>query len=163
MSHKPTRLILTLLLILPLAACTLSARNAQGENWVIFSAERASEMGIGKWVAGKDQTVEYWTPTEEDMTVLESGLRDFLQSNSNQFLNQSETPAWERLDEYNRQYFGITLDGKNIVYGNFFCDNAGVEWRKNIVVVMDGGDCFFQFQYDPASGEYFNLRVNGSA
>lgn len=30
-------------------------------------------------------------------------------------------------------------------------------------MVQDGGACFFQITYDPASGDFSNLHVNGEA
>jgi hypothetical protein len=29
--------------------------------------------------------------------------------------------------------------------------------------VLDGGACFFQITYDPAAGDFADLRVNGEA
>ena len=67
------------------------------------------------------------------------------------------------MDDYNRQYVGIILDGKKMVYANYFCDSLETEWSKDFVFVLDGGDCYFQFKYDPDSAEFFDLQVNGSA
>lgn len=145
-------------LLLVTSAC--AAKNIQGEHWVIFSAELAEEQGIGSWLAG-DIAVEYWTPAEEDIRALESGLALFLQENPDR-LHSQELPVWERLDEYNRQYIGIVLNGNQIIYANYFCDSVG-DWKKQFVFVMDGGDCFFQFQYDVDTAEYFDLQVNGDA
>ena len=134
--------------------------NIQGEQWVIFSAEKARNQGIGTFV-GNDQIAEYWTPTESDIRALENGLSTYLENNPDRF--NEHTPVWERLDEYNRQYIGIILDGKKIIYANYFCDSSGMDWRKDFVFVLDGGDCYFQFKYDPNSGEFFDLQVNGVA
>lgn len=120
-------------------------------------------MGVASWVAGSGQTVEYWTPSKDDVLALENGLADFLQNESGKFYVQEEPPVWERLDGYNRQYIGLTVDGRKFIYANFFCDDAAKDWRKDFVLVMDGGSCFFQFKYDPRKGEFFDLRVNGSA
>ena len=39
----------------------------------------------------------------------------------------------------------------------------GLHWRKEWVLVMDGGDCFFQLQFDVESGTFTALMVNGEA
>lgn len=152
--------LLVLAALLLLASCSLSAQNIQGEHWVIFSEKLAQEQGIGSWFAGND-TLEYWTPAEEDILALESRLASFLQENPDRF-SSHKMPVWERLDEYNRQYIGIVLDGKQVIYANYFCDSVG-DWQKEFVFVADGGDCFFQFQYDVDLAEYFDLQVNGNA
>lgn len=155
--------LIVLLFFLQLGtACSPSARNLEGENWILFSAEQAEEMGIGGWAAGGGRVTEYWTPSEGDVRALEAGLASFLQENSGSFSAQG-VPVWERLDEYTRQYAGIVLDGKRVIYANYFCNTAGMDWKKNFVLVMDGGECYFQLMYDPGSGAYFDLRVNGEA
>jgi hypothetical protein len=153
---------LPFMLMLQLAtACSLSAQPIQGERWVIFPAEQAQELGIGDWFVEDGQTTEYWTPSESDVLILENGLGPFLQNNPDRF-NEQKAPIWERLDGYNRQYIGIILAGKKVIYANYFCDSVQ-DWRKDFVFVMDGGDCFFQFKYDVDSAEFFDLQVNGNA
>lgn len=153
--------LLSLALILQLSiACSSPAQPIQGEKWVIFPAEQASEQGLGDWLVTNGQTAEYWTPSENDVLALENELAAYLQDNPDRFYGG--TPVWERLDEYNRQYIGIILDGKEIIYANYFCDSIQ-DWRKDFVFVMDGGDCFFQFKYDADSAEFFDLQVNGVA
>jgi hypothetical protein len=154
---------LSCMLVLRLViACSSPAQNLQGEQWVIFPAEQASEQDLGDWLVGNGQTAEYWTPSEEDVLALEDGLGSFLQqTNSDRFDLQKE-PIWKRLDEYNRQYIGIILDGKKIIYANYFCNSVEMDWRKDYLFVMDGGDCFFHFEYDTDSKEFFGLQVNGN-
>lgn len=143
-------------------ACSPSGQNMQGEHWVIFSEKQAEESGIGSWFAQGDEPIQYWTPVEENILALEDALGAYLQDNPDRFRN-SETPVWERLNEYNRQYIGIILDGKQIIYANYFCDSVESDWKKDFVFVMDGGECFFQFKYEVESAEFFDLQVNGEA
>lgn len=152
---------LILQLVLACSAPVQTATDLQGERWVIFSAEQAKDQNIGEWLMTNGQSAEYWTPSKEDILAVENGLGDYLQKNPDRFYEG--TPVWERLDEYNRQYTGIVLDGKQIIYANYFCDSADLDWRKNFVFVMDGGDCFFQFKYEVVSAEFFDLQVNGLA
>lgn len=160
--YVKARLVFILLVLgLLVSACSPVARNIQGENWVIFAETLAEEQGIGSWLAA-DKTVEYWTPAEEDVIALQTGLASFLEENPDRF-NVPDTPVWERLDEYNAQYTGLVLDGKRIIYANYLCDGAQLEWQERFVFVADGGDCFFQFQFDVDTGEYFGLQVNGNA
>jgi hypothetical protein len=161
--RSPVLILLSITLQLFLA-CSPTAQTApglQGEPWVIFPPDQAREQGIGDWLVAKGQVTEYWTPSENDILALESGLSSYLQNNPDRFYEN--TPVWERLDEYNRQYIGIVLDQKRIIYANYFCDPIETEWRKDFVFVLDGGDCFFQFKCDVDSGEFFDLQVNGVA
>jgi len=146
------------------AACSFSEESPQGEKWVVFTKSQAEDFGIPGWFLSSDQTndVEYWTPTGKDVLALENGLAPYLQENSKRFYSEG-IPVWDRLDDYNRQYIGIIIDGRQSMYANYFCDDGGPDWRTRFVIVMDGGDCFFQFKYDTASGEFFDLQVNGSA
>jgi hypothetical protein len=86
------------------------------------------------------------------------------------FLETAEHP-WLRLDppivqrapDYMRQYFGLIVNGEEIIYANFFCNAHETDWHNEFVDIMDGGDCYFQLKYDPQSGEFFDLSVNGEA
>ncbi len=142
------------------AACSPSAQNLQGENWTIFPEQQASKLGVADWVTTSGHTADYWTPTQENVFAIEEGAAVFLQENADRFYAQG-TPVWERLDEYNRQYVGLVLDEKRIVYANFFCDSFETDWRTEFVFVLDGGDCFFRFKYDVDSDTFFDLQVNG--
>ena|GEM_PF-797195 len=136
------------------------AANIQGERWMIFSAERARYQGLSTF-AGNRQTAEYWTPSESDILTLENQLGAHLENNSDRF--PERTRVWQQLDEYNRQYMGLIWEGKKIIYANYFCDSTQIDWRKDFVFVLDGGDCYFQFKYDTDSKEFFDLQVNGNA
>ena len=151
-----TFLLLSLLLQ---TACAPSTQTVEGEKWIIFSEEQASELGIAD---GFGQATEYWSPTEADVRALENGTAAYLQENADYFYPQG-IPVWERLNEYNRQYAGLILNGKKFVYANYFCTSTGTDWKQDFVFVLDGGDCYFQFKYNADTGEFFDLQVNGEA
>lgn len=149
-----------LVLFLFLTACTPPAPNVEGENWVAFSAEDAQADQMLDWLFTDD--VEYWSPTEADIQSVEDGLPDYLRENQSSFYITG-SPVWERLNEYNRQYVGLVLEGKKVIYANYFCNATGLDWKKEFVMVLDGGACYFQFKFNTDSGEYFGLQVNGEA
>jgi hypothetical protein len=37
----------------------------------------------------------------------------------------------------------------------------GDSWRKHLIVVMDGGKCYWNAVYDPATQKFSDLVVNG--
>ena len=125
---------------------------------MIFSKADAEEKKIASWLVGSNS---YWSPTEKDIITLEEKLPEYLQQNAYLFIHQP--PVWERLDQYQRQYIGIDRGSQKIIYGNYFCDNLNVNWSEKIVVVEDGGDCFFQIKYDVGEGKFIFLIVNGES
>lgn len=147
-------------LFLFLIACTPSAPNVEGENWIAFSAENAQADQMLDWLFIDD--IEYWSPTETDVHAIEDDLPAYLQENESAFY-VTGAPIWERLDEYKHQYIGVVLEGERVVYANYFCDATGLDWKKEFVMVLDGGACYFQFKFNTDSDEYFGLQVNGEA
>lgn len=151
-----------LVLILFLTACTSQpVPNAEGENWVAFSADKARADQMLDWLFPAE--AEYWSPTEADIRALESGLPAYLQENKSAFY-MTETLIWERLDGYNRQYVGIVLEGRKVIYASYLCMNgADTQWKEQLIFVADGGACYFQFKFDTFTGEFFGLLVNGES
>ena len=141
---------------IPLTATAKSPTAVANQNWVIVTKEQAEETGIASWLVESDG---FWAPSADDIFKLEEGLAEYLSQNSSYFYRQP--PVWERLDEYQRQYIGLERGGRQIIYGNFFCNNLGMDWRKKLVIVDDGGDCFFQIEYDVESEVFIKLLVNG--
>ena len=146
------------LFLLLVTACSPLPQNIEGEQWVAFSAEHASQSGLNEWLFPDD--AEYWSTNATDILAVEDGVTTFLQENESAFF--TDIPVWQRLNEYKRQYIGVILDGKKIIYANFFCSDQP-DWKENFVLVMDGGACYFQFNFDPNTGEFFELQVNGEA
>jgi len=128
------------------------------QNWVIITKKHAEETGVSSWLVESDG---FWTPSVDDILKLEGKIAGYLSQNSSYFYHQP--PVWERLDEYQRQYVGLEREGRLIIYGNYFCNSGGVDWQQKLVVVIDGGECFFQVEYDVESGFFIKLLVNGEA
>jgi hypothetical protein len=128
----------------------------ENQNWVIVTKKQSEETGMASWLVNRDG---FWTPSAEDILKLEERLAAYLSQNSIYFFQQP--PVWERLDEYYRQYIGLTRGGKKIIYGNFFCDPMGLDWQETFVAVEDGGDCYFQVEYDVEGRFFIKLMVNG--
>ncbi|MFT3934427.1 MAG: hypothetical protein QM726_12470 [Chitinophagaceae bacterium] len=66
--------------------------------------------------------------------------------------------------KYKRQYVcAINKDGQKEVYINCFCDTFQDNWKKSLVQVDDGGNCFFNFKINLTTKKYFDFFVNGYA
>jgi hypothetical protein len=157
---------LFLVLILFLTASTSQsqpATNAEGENWVAFSADKAQADQMLDWLFPADAVPEYWSPTEADIHTLESGLPAYLQENKSAFY-MTDAPIWEQLGEYNRQYVGIILEGRKVIYASYLCQNGtDTKWKEQFIFVADGGVCYFKFKFDTSTREFFDLLVNSEA
>ena len=67
------------------------------------------------------------------------------------------------LKNYKRQYIVATnLKGEKEIWINCFC-NTNLNWKKDLVVVKDGGNCYFNLIINLTTGKYYNLSVNGDA
>lgn len=105
------------------------------------------------------QAEGYWTPTQADVLALEAGLAAFLQESA----PQASPELWRKQGTYKRQYAGLIHNGRRLIAASFFCDTHGEEWRREVLFVLDGGDCFFQLTFDVERGTYGDLMVNGEA
>ena len=152
------RVVVCGVIVSSLAGCSAPAST---DAWAVIPERRAEEVGPGTWLSSGMEIEGYWTPTEEDILLLEENLPSFLQENSTSF--RREPPVWEQLNNYKRQYAGLIIHGSKIIYGNFFCSDPGMDWKKEWIFVRDGGDCFFQLQFDIASGTSSVLMVNRDA
>jgi hypothetical protein len=67
--------------------------------------------------------------------------------------------------EYGRQYLaGIDSSGQVLVFINSFCHPENYDYRdKYLVVVSDGGDCFFRLLIDLTKKQVISFETNGSA
>ena len=71
------------------------------------------------------------------------------------------------LKNYKRQYVAvISSNGEKEVWVNCFCSsfNSYVQnWREEIIVVQDGGNCYFNLKINLTKGEYYDFMINGVA
>jgi len=71
---------------------------------------------------------------------------------------------------YYRQYLGITVGGRKLIYINAFhprvlalraASRSPESWRTRAMTVCDGGEWFWGAVYDPAAGKLENVQFNG--
>ncbi|HSO26973.1 MAG TPA: hypothetical protein VLS48_02805 [Anaerolineales bacterium] len=120
----------------------------QGYEGVILPPEAGPAFGL--------QDVTFWMPAEPDIQALEAGIEDY-------FGQLGLGPFGFKILDYKRQYVGIETGGQKLVYANFFCDSLGIDWVNEPVVIADGGSCYFQVRFNPATGEFTDLKFNGEA
>jgi len=96
-----------------------------------------------------------WEPTDADADSLEALLLGYL--------NGSMTAPPRR--SYGRQYIGIVVNGKRLIYGNFYPPSSN-QWAKKIestrpVATCDGGRLFWGIVFDPSSKTFSEMEFNG--
>jgi hypothetical protein len=140
-----------------LAACQPNAAAEQAAGYQPIEAEGLQGVIVPASLAEDFELSEkYWTPSEEDIMKLEASLPAFLEE-----IDQGV--IIERLPEYMRQYVGFTFENDRLIYGNFFCNAYEIDWKKEMVFILDGGDCYFQLQYDPKNDQFLYIQFNGEA
>jgi hypothetical protein len=86
------------------------------------------------------------------------------------FVAKNQRPE-RPLSDYYRQYLGVVIDGKKLIYVNVF-PRSVVEsrefpgapqdyWRSEFVAVCDGGDDFWGALFDLEKQLFFSPRFNG--
>lgn len=104
----------------------------------------------------------YWTPAKEDVLALEANLPAYLKYKLP--ANHYAYGLWDKLPEYKRQYVGYVIDGERRIFANYFCDSFnGDYWKSGLVMVMDGGECFFHVLYRVDAQTFTVLSINGFA
>jgi hypothetical protein len=101
----------------------------------------------------------YWTPSAAQIDRLEQGLPTFLHENA----PERSADLWQKVATYKRQYIGIALDDQQVIYVNAMCSMDDDRWQREPVMVMDGGDCFFNVTYDLGTSRFSDLSINGDA
>jgi hypothetical protein len=68
------------------------------------------------------------------------------------------------LARYKRQYIATTNSkGEKEVWVNCFCDTWDTDWKRSLIFVHDGGNCYFNLKINLTTGTYYELMVNGDA
>src|SRR6266516_4116275 len=96
-----------------------------------------------------------WTPSAADIAAFDVALEPVLvEALSHSFSPDSLRP---KLSSYYRQYVGIVLGGRRLIYVNGFQSIVlhdfpdSTAWQRTPVMVCDGGEAFFGAEYDPST------------
>ena len=103
-----------------------------------------------------------WVPSPEVLATLKSGIRRYVEAQARK--ERRELKKWS---DYTFQYRGQQQHGHKFVFVSGFCTNSGlvkdVQLSKRMVLVEDGGTCFFDLKYDPGEKRFYGLYINGEA
>jgi hypothetical protein len=138
---------------------------------MVFPGSRALELvkqcrPVPKRVSG------VWTPTTAQIRELEENITPaFLRARKIwmlQTFKQMGKPVPSKIDApgkpYYRQYGGLVVDGRKIIYANAFFPHAGFGsgWRAHTISVCDGGAWYFGVEYNPEKKLFSNFEFGGT-
>lgn len=174
-------IILVLVLTVNLSSCGQNRTESKAKNFdsTLFQVD-SSVFAVQPF-----DTAQYWEfkdckpakLTKADLIEIEKLLRTCIDDyNPEQERQYNETKTKDPnlkinvkdfiidLKKYKRQYYAVTNSkGEKEVWVNCFCDTWKKNWRKELIFVLDGGNCFFNLKINLTKGEYYDLMVNGDA
>jgi len=159
---KATKILATGVLIL--AALSLQAWAIEpvsvSDRAVVLNPERASQMVKQCSRRSPTEVSGSWMPTLGDITLIEKALPQFIAHRA-----RLHRPA----SAYCRQYVGLISRGRKIIYVNALLasefkdrDPDAIDWKKEPVVVCDGGGDAWGVEFDPHTNRFHNFAVNGT-
>lgn len=119
---------------------------------------------------------EQWTPTNEDLNLMQIILDSAIANNEFDFIKK---PIKQNIEKHYRQYIPyLNEKGQKIIEINAFCEllkippkeelvDIGVtewtemDWKNHYIQVDDGGFCYWKIVLNLDSKEYEDARVNG--
>lgn len=173
--------ILTFVLIICLTSCghikTETKNKEQQQNVFNFDSSVFAILPF--------DTNQYWVfkdskpsdLTNDDLqnieTILNKCINDYNPDQERQFKEINDKHPEYKLNKknftldltfYKRQYVAIlNSKGEKEVWVNCFCGAGNQNWRKNLIFVKDGGNCYFNLKINLTTGHYYELMVNGNA
>ncbi len=137
------------ILILLVCGCAMNQAHING---TILADADAGDIPYSR----DGKTEGNWVPTAEMIAGAEPIVLEYIEAKS--------AEIFAKLDRYQCQYVGIVVAGKKRIYCNFFEPTEDeADWEENFVFVFDGGDMYFQLEYDVESSRCSNFAVNGEA
>lgn len=133
------------------------------DSGVVFEGDKARELTQQCSRAAPGPAEETWTPEAADIAAMEPALATLIDT---ELYAQWPNEALSASD-YRRQYGGLIVGGRRIIYINGFRaegeDGEIAVWRTWPMIICDGGPITFGVEYDPADGSFSNFAFNGVA
>ncbi len=163
MSRFLSRAFLPLALAALAAACTpantrpgasVPTAVKTGQSWVVTRPVVAAQVlnTCSRSSPGREpgRVTGYWAPSRQQVEQLEAQLPSL----------EAQVP---KAADFDRQYVGIEMDGRQLIYLNAFHlpDDADIDPARDAIRVCDGGAQFWGAVFDPASGSFSDVQFNG--
>jgi hypothetical protein len=158
------------ILILTLAACRTDKPKVQDENPRTVLRYDTTKTAFIDWDAASNypfDSVEYKpaTITQEDIEQIEKHITESVTKYNNSLSAGHDDYKIDLKDPgYKKQVVAVTNSkGEKEVWVNYFCDEWHKAWRTHIVMVHDGGPCYFNFKINLTTKKVYDVMVNGFA
>lgn len=101
----------------------------------------------------------FWLPSPDQITKLELRAALYVRDSESK---KKRVPA---PIAFYRQYVGVVVDGKRLIYGNFYPANLAGSHKQasSPVIICDGGASFWGLVFDSEINQILELRLNGEA
>jgi hypothetical protein len=113
-----------------------------------------------------DKSYKSATLTQEDIDDIDSLVIACVGEYNNSFDKDHKQKIIDLIKySYRKQLIVATnRKGEKEVWVNCFCDTWGSDrWKTEIMIVDDGGNCYFNFKINLKTKKYYDLGVNGEA
>lgn len=139
----------------------INVKAQQEQRYVLLPHSESNTLADRYPRKGPDRIDGSWQPKLSQIEALEAHLQDISK------LKSDDTPNGKQIDHpdrYLRQYVAVIQGGEPLIYINALCNvHSNPDWRHRLILVSDGGNCYWQAWYDPATATYFDLTINGRA
>ncbi len=100
-----------------------------------------------------------WHPDSRTLSRLKQQIKSFVIAGAK--AQGRKLPEWKT---FTFQYQGQGAPGGKYVFVNVFCiDEPAWPLQKRFMQVTDGGTCFFNVNYNPATNQFFGLLMHRDA
>jgi hypothetical protein len=100
-----------------------------------------------------------WEPSPKMLVDLKAQIESYVKSQV-----KAQGRELKRWEDYTFQYQGREEKGRKFIFINALCiQSDSPRLDKEIIVILDGGSCFFNLKFDPDRNEFFELFINGEA
>lgn len=112
-------------------------------------------IAVGSWIhiAGGS-----WEPSPQDIAKAAASLQPYVAEQAS--IQHQKLPDWST---YSFQFQGKEVSGYKLIYVNAFCEPPPDYAKKKLVLVADGGPCYFSAYYDPRTKKFVGINFNGFA
>ena len=151
-------LILFLTCLFPIAAsCQTAAHSAVDTSvYAILNYDSSVARAMYKFNKVKPATLSIAEVNDMEQ-LIDSAFQDY---NTHNPYSQLAAP----LSGYKRQYVAvINRRGQKEVWINFFCSEFDTDWRHHVLLVNDGGSCYFHLRINLSSRKAGKIFPNGVA
>lgn len=147
-----------------------AALQAQSDNRSVVLPQGAAAKFAKKQLCSRPAPPKFdgtWMPTDTDIRALESRLLQVSELRTHEGPLSRAGRKIENPAAYHRQYLGIRIAGKNLIYVNAFDDfllgqasEGKIDWRTTPVVACDAGHSGWGAVYDPATAKFSHLEID---